>query len=309
MPGTNSPQRDMRFGIFEVGVRARELRKKGVRVKMQQQPFELLMVLLERPGVLDPAQSLAQQKAAALKAVDLDDQLPEAHEALAAAIFTNDWNWDGALQEITRAIQLQPRYAEAYHFRAKILSVLNRHEEAIAAQKTATEIDPVAKPWALSLAYVLARQFDAAIADARERLESNPSDPDLHDILGYAYDGKGMEKESEQEMEKALWLRGDAEGAAATHKEFTRGGSMAIASWQLKRLKKQGQAKYASPVQMADCYSRLGQREEAIAMLEEGYRQHAPEMLWMQTWPEFDFLQGATRYRSIVKGIGLPPVY
>ena len=260
-------------------------------------------------GILDPGQSLPQEKAAALKAVELDDQLAEGHEALAAAIFTNDWNWDGALQEITRAIQLEPKYAEAYHFRAKILSVLNRHEEAIAAQKAANEIDPVAKPWALGLSYLLARQFDAAIAEARQRLESNPNDPDLHSLLSFAYEGKGMEKESEQEIEKELLLTGDAAGAAAARNEFAKGGSKAIARWQLGQIKKRAPAKYASPVQMAYCYARLGQREETIAMLEEGFRQHAPDMLWIQSWPALDFLHGDERYRAIVKGMGLPLAY
>src|SRR5277367_2427158 len=224
-------------------------------------------------GILDPGQSLPQEKAAALKAVELDDQLAEGHEALAAAIFTNDWNWDGALQEITRAIQLEPKYAEAYHFRAKILSVLNRHEEAIAAQKEASELDPFARAFALPLSYMVARQYDAAIADARQRLESNPYDVSTHWILAFIYQCTRTDEESALEWERMFSLENDEQSAASVRRAFQHGGFKAMMSWRLNVLKNNATTQFVSPVEMAYCHAELGHRQEALALLEQGYRQ------------------------------------
>ena len=125
----------------------------------------------------DPEDSLAQQEAYAIKAVGLDDSLAEAHVALGAAIFGRHWEWDRSQQEVTRAIELDPRLANAYHLRSVILAALNRHQEAIGAQKKATELDPFARPWALPRAYVWVRQYDAALAATLEQIETTPRRP------------------------------------------------------------------------------------------------------------------------------------
>jgi TolB-like protein/DNA-binding winged helix-turn-helix (wHTH) protein len=260
-------------------------------------------------GRLDPRQSLAQAEATAVKAVELDERLPEGHLALGAAILINDWDWDRAQREVARAIELDPKFAEAYHLRARVLAAINRHPEAIEAQQQATELDPFARSWALILSYTFARQYDAAIADALQRLESNPSDINLHAFLSSAYRRKGMGKEAAQELEKRLSLGGEEESAVAVRRAFEHAGYRGVIDWQLSQLKKKAATRYVSPVDMANCYAQLGEREETLALLEEGYRLRAPQLLWMQADPAYDFLHSEERYRSIIKRMGLPPAY
>ncbi len=259
-------------------------------------------------GDLNPEGALPQEEATARKAVELDDSLPEAHLALGAAMLLR-WDWGRAEQETTRAIELNPAFAEAYHFRAKILAALNRHEEAIEAQKKATELDPFARPWALALSFNEARQYEAAINDVRLRLQTLPRDVGLHFELCDAYRRKGALNEAEQEWEKATLLLGDKESAASIRRAFEKGGYQAVILWQLSHLKQKSAKHYVSPVDLALQYAQLGRREETRASLEEGYRQRSPLLLWIQNDPAYDFLHGDERYRSIIRRIGLPPAY
>jgi TolB-like protein/DNA-binding winged helix-turn-helix (wHTH) protein len=260
-------------------------------------------------GIMSPGEALKQEEAMARKAVELDDSLPEAHLSLGAAIFMNRWDWQQADQELARAIELNPRYAEAYHFRSKIYAALNRTEETIEAEKKATELDPFERPFAMALAYLSVRQYDAAINAARQRLETLPQDLSLHWDLYEAYRRKGAEKESAQELEKLMLLSGSRESAANVRHAFEQGGDKAVIHWQLDNLKQKSATHYVSPVSQAFLYARLGRRAETLALLEEGCRQHSPLLLWIQNDPAFDFLHSDERYRAIIQQIGLPPAY
>ena len=100
-------------------------------------------------GALNPLQALPQAEALARKAVALDDQLAEAHLSLGASILISQWDWVHAMEEISRALELNPRFVQAIHFRARMLSLAGRHQEAFQAQKAASEIGPFERPWAM----------------------------------------------------------------------------------------------------------------------------------------------------------------
>ena len=260
-------------------------------------------------GQKSPAETLAAGEEAATKAVQLDDTLPEAHLTLCAMIFVNRWDWTRSDLECKRAIELDPEFAEAYHFRAKILAALNRNQEAIEAQKKATELDPFARPWALDYSYQLARQYDAALTDALQRLDSTPNDWGLHWILYETYRCKGMYKEAARELEKMLTLQGEEASVAIVRRAFEQGGYKAVIRWQLGDLKKKSSSQYVSPVDLSLLYAQLGDREKTLSLLEQGYREHSPLLLWVQNDPAYDFLHADERYRSIIKRVGLPPAY
>jgi len=260
-------------------------------------------------GDLNPEESLALQQSTALKAVQLDASLPEAHLAMCAAILEGRWDWARADAECKRAIELDPGLAEAYHFRSKIFAALNRHEEAIEAQKKATELDPFARTWALAYSYELARQYDAALAEARRHLESTPNDALLRWILYDTYRCKGMDKEATDELETMLSLLGKKEQAESVREAYRRGGYTAVVLEQVRELKSKSAAAYVSPVALAGLYAQLGRREETLGLLEQGYRQRSPLLLWVQCDPAYDFLHGEERYRALIKGMGLPPAY
>ena len=153
---------------------------------------------------------------------------------------------------------------------------------------------------------MVARQYDAAIADARQRLESNPYDVSIHWILAFIYQCTRTDEEGAREWERMFSLSNDEESAASVRRAFQHGGFKAMMSWRLSVLKNNATTQYVSPVELAYCHAELGHWQEALALLEEGYRQHDPTLLWVQAFPAFDFLHGDERYRSIVKRVGLP---
>lgn len=215
-------------------------------------------------GLSVPLPAAKQSEAAARKAVELDDSLSWGHLALAGALL---FLWDGtaAAQEITRAIELDPAFAEAYHLRAKIYSTMNRHQEAIQAQKKSSEIDPFARPWALASYYLLARQYDAGLAEAHQRLESFPNDASLHEILSKIYRCKGMHKESAQQLEKMYLVGDDTARAEAVRRAFAGGGYKALLRWQISDLRKKSAKQYVSPMDFAYLYAQLGDGEKALS--------------------------------------------
>jgi tetratricopeptide (TPR) repeat protein len=260
-------------------------------------------------GDLRPDESLAPLEAAAIKAVHLDDSLPEAHLALSAAIFLNDRDWARADKEILRAIELDPKYAEAYHWRARMLQALKRHDESIAMQKKSTGLDPFARPWAMAQALVAARKYDAALDDIQMRLKSAPQDASLLGLMSVCYHNKGMDDEAVTAYQKMLQSAGQRDSAAAVQLAFQRGGYRAVVQWELNGLRDRAKTHYVPPSNLAALYAELGDREQALALLDEGYRQHSPRELWIQSNPAFDFLHADPRYRALIQKMGLPPTY
>jgi TolB-like protein len=259
-------------------------------------------------GHLDPRKASKPLEVAADKAVELDDSLPQAHLVLCAAIFFVEWDGARADRECQRAIDLDPKFAEAYHFRAKILSATNRHEEAIEEQKKASELDPFARPWALAYMYLLARHYDAALVEARQRLESDPHNALLLYMVAWSYRCKGMKAEAAKATEDGLIAEGKQADAASVRRAFEQGGYHAALLSNIADLKRQSEKQYLSPVYLALQYAQLGEREETLNLLEEAYRQHSPMLLEdVQDDPAYDFLHSDERYRSIIKKVGVPP--
>jgi TolB-like protein/DNA-binding winged helix-turn-helix (wHTH) protein len=258
---------------------------------------------------LDPRQSLPAEDMAASKSVELDDSLAEPHIAMSAALLLHRWDHAGAYQEILRAIGLNPQLAEAHHFRAKILAALNRHPEAIEEQKKAMALDPFGRPFALGYSYQLARQYDDALTDTRQRLESSPHDVTLYWNLFETYRCKGMLKESVEAFEQILQLQGDTASAQGVRHAFEQGGYNAVLHWRISKMERESAKQYISPADLAFLYAQLGQRDKTLVLLEEAYRQHAPQLLWIQGDPAFDFLHTDERYRSIIQKMGLPPAW
>jgi len=260
-------------------------------------------------GSMNPREGLAPMEAAAQKAVELDGSLPDAHIALCGSIFFMEHDWARADRECVRAIELDPRYSSAYHMRARLFAAVNRHEEGVAQEKMATELDPSGDQWGMARSYLWARTYDLGIADARLRLESSPRNAETLETLVALYRCKGMYKEAAQAWEDMLSARGDEVSAASVRRAFAGGGYAAVVRWKLADLKKQSLQHYVSPVFFALAHAQLEQREETLRSLEEAYRGRDPLLLWVQDDPAYDFVHSDERYRAIVKGMGLPPAY
>jgi len=257
---------------------------------------------------LDPRVALPLGMEAASKAVELDPSLPWAHLSLGASKFFS-WDWAQAEQEINRSTELNPDFAEGYHFRSKMLNALGRHQEAIESEKKAMELNPFERPFAMGLALVSARQYDAAIDDIRSRLVGTPHDASLHWMLCESYRRKGELQEAAREWQTALLLSGDKKEAAEIQHTYEKGGYNALLLRQLSNFRKKSATQYVSPMQFALQYAQLGRREETLASLEEAFQHHSLDLLWVQNDPAYDFLHADAQYRSLIKRIGLPPTW
>jgi TolB-like protein/DNA-binding winged helix-turn-helix (wHTH) protein len=260
-------------------------------------------------GELDPQKARSQWEAAAHKAVELDDSLPEAHNSLAALYFFGDWDCAHADAESQRAIALDPNYAEAHHLRSYIFTAMNRPEEAVREQKLGIEADPFQRPWALGFTYYRLRQFDAAVTELRLRADASPRDGGTHFILSEAYWSKGMFKEAVQELEQKFLVDGDRTAADALTHAFHNGGSAAVAEWRWQNTKRGAHHGYASPWWMAMDCARARHKEETLKLLEAAYREHSPRLIFLQNEPLFDFLHSDTRYQSLAKKLPLSPAF
>jgi tetratricopeptide (TPR) repeat protein len=241
--------------------------------------------------------------------VDLDDSLPEAHNSLAAWYLFGAWDWKHAEAEAKRCVSLTPNYGEGFHLYSYILTVLNRPEEALQAQKQGMEVDPFARSWALGYTYFHLRRFEDAVKELHLREEAMPEDISLHQMLSQAYEFAGEEKESAREWREAFLLQGDKDSAAAVEREFERGGTKAVAEWDLKRSGKGTPGIYVSPFWRALQTARARHRAETLQLLEDAYRERAPRLVFLQNEPVFDFLHSEPRYQALVKKMGLPSAY
>lgn len=257
-------------------------------------------------STLDPAEGMPRAEAAALRALALDESLPDAHLAL-ANIKMSSWEWAAAEREYRRAIELSPNYARAHSAYSSYLSLMGRREQAIAEIRQARELDPLS---VIASAYVgftllFARQYDEAIEALKETLELDRSFPIAHYVLGQTYVAKGMYPEAIASYQEAVKLGEDSPSLQiylghAYAKAGERRKSQAI----LKRLERSKE--YVSPGELAILYAALGERERAFASLERAYAAHDLQLQYLGTDPAYDDLRGDPRMADLLRRIGLP---
>jgi len=258
-------------------------------------------------GDFNPKDSLALGESAAAKAVALDDSLPEAHWTLSGAVFMNRWDLTWAQRELKRALELDPRFADAYNLDAMELTALNRYAEAIEAERKALELEPRSHPWKMLEILSEARQYDAALENGKQRIESNPQDPGLYYMMMDTYRRKGMYKEAVDALIKLNEVTNNHKEIAALKKACSQYGNKGGLIRRALTLAQESARKgYVPPVDFAVLYAQLGDRERTIGLLEEGFKEHSPRMLWIQTEPAYDFLHSDPRYVSLIQRIGLP---
>ena len=257
-------------------------------------------------GEIPPAEAFEKAHEAALRAMELDDSLDDAHNALAAYYFFHAWDWHRADAESQRAIALNPNSAEIHHLRSYILRSQNRDQESLEEQKRATQIDPLGRPWALGAAYIYMRQYDAAIDELQARASSRLQDFWLQEELARAYWFKGNKTEWAMHLEQGFRIIDDKKSADAIQHAFDKGGAMAVAQWALDGDLKKAQTTYVSPMNLAFDYAQLGRREDTLRSLENAVQERSPWLVFVQKEPAFDFLRAEPRFRSIVQRVGLP---
>lgn len=253
----------------------------------------------------EPKETMPKATAAAKRALELDDNLPEAHLAM-AGIKQVDWDWSGAEREYKRAIELNPNLA-AVHFRyAFYLSTQGRHEQAIAEIKRARELDPLKQGINLDIGYIFyfARRYDLAIEQYEIGLELAPAFGPAHYGRGFMYAARGQYADAITEYKEMLRLNGDHTGVKCyLGYALAKTGQTREAQAILKQL--QTSKDYVSPVELAVLYVGLGERENALSALERAYAAHDSQMQYLGIEPHFDGLRSDPRFADLMQKVGL----
>ena len=249
-----------------------------------------------------------RQKAAALRAVELDESLPEAHTALAGAL-QNEWDWGGAELQYKRAIELHPNYATARHWYSIYLSVVGRHDQAILEAKRALELDPLSLIIQANYGgrYLRAGRNQEALQECQKALDMDPTFIVAHDCVGFAYLQTGRAPEAVAEFQTAVRLSGgDPESVSALGYAFALSGKGKDAADIVRRLQSSSGDAYLPSYYIAIVDSGLGKKEEAFTWLERAYRNRSSELPQAKTEPMFLTLREDPRFHELLKRIGLP---
>ncbi len=251
-----------------------------------------------------PQESMPKAKDAALKALSLDDALPEAHTALGLILHLYDYDFAGAEREYKRAIELNPNYATAHQSYGNLVSNLGRDEETFAEFKQALEIDPLSlninRNYGERL--VFARRYDDAIAQLRKTLELDAGFVTARYSLAAAYQLKGSYAECVEELAKHQELIGEPQAAASVRESFARNG------WQgFLRMVTEERLQFNSPWDnLAVFHTALGEKDKAIAELNKAYENRENFMVILKVDPRLDPLRDDSRFQELVKKVGFP---
>ncbi len=261
-------------------------------------------------AVLPPSEVMPKAKAAALKALELDDTLAEAHGSLGWASFTYDRDWPAAGKHLERAVALKPAYPLAHSYYSLYLGALGRSEEGLTEAKLALDLDPVSPAIVhyVGVQLYLARRFDEAIEQCRKALELDPSFAPAHGTLGHVYAAKGMYREALAEYEKFATLSGGSPGSTAlVGYAHARLGQRSYALRVLDQLRAATKQRYVPALSFAIVYVGLAEKEQAFLWLEKAYDERTNSLAYLKVQATWDPLRSDPRFADLVRRIGLPP--
>jgi len=253
---------------------------------------------------LSSKESRPKARAAALKALEIDDSLAEAHTNLADTYLYYDWDFAKSDQEFQKAIALNPNYPTAHQWYSECLYVTGRFDESIAEVKRALELDPlsVAINGSLGRAYFYARKYDLAIDQFKKTLEMDPNSITEHRELYWTYVIKGMYPEAVAEWQAAARISGQAANAAAAGDAFQKSGYRAFLKADLDWIQKNPQV---PDYTVARLHALLGQTNDAFASLEKSYAAREGSMVYLKSDPVMDPLRSDPRFQDLLRRVNL----
>ncbi len=249
-------------------------------------------------------------RAAAMKALELDDSLGEAHASLAILKLRDDWDWAGAESEFKRAIELNPNFTEAHHAYSHELMALGRTQDARLEGDRALALDPLSAAMNTHLAwtYFATRQYDPAIEQYRKTIDLDPNFIEAHAQLGMAYEQKGLHEKAVEEFQKAIALsRANPEYVGQLANAYAVSGKRREAEKLLDELKDRSKQENVPAVWIAIIYAGLGEKDRALEWLHKAYERHETFLVGLNTDPRLDNLRSDPRYQDLARRLGLPP--
>jgi tetratricopeptide (TPR) repeat protein len=256
-------------------------------------------------SVLNPKEYLPRAEAAAQKALQLDETLADAHNAM-ANLKAYRWDWQGADREFKRALELNPNLAIAHRYYAVFLSFLRRNEEAVNEITGTRELDPLSLETNTTLGFVLcnAGRYDEGIEVLNKTIALEKNHSGTYWFLGYCYPAKHMYKEAIGAFEKAIELGQNTPGTQIRlGAAYAHAGDRARAETILKQL--QTSKEYVSPFELAILYLALGKRDQAFESLEKAYNERDLQFRFLNVSYEFDSIRSDSRFQDYVRRVGL----
>jgi tetratricopeptide (TPR) repeat protein len=249
---------------------------------------------------------MPKARVAALRALEIDENLPEAHTALALIVQNYDWDWQTAEREYCRAIELNPNYATAHHWYAEHLTWLGRFDEALRESERARQLDPLSLIIKADHGAILyfSRHYDAAIQQFQSVLDMEPDFPRAG-LVVYAYIEKGLFTEAVAEMEKPRpggygpWIW------PVQAYVYARSGHQLQAQRVLEKLKTLNRRQAMDPAAILWAYVGMGDKEQVFAWLEKAYSQHSNALTTLKVDPAYDWLRDDPRFQILLRRVGL----
>jgi eukaryotic-like serine/threonine-protein kinase len=260
-------------------------------------------------GEMRSTEFLPKAKAAAQKAIEIDDTLAEGHAVLGYIIYWYDWDWNAAEKQYKRALELNPNSSDTHLFYAHLLSTTGRHAEGLAEVRRARELDPLSlRINALEGEFLIhAGRTDEALARLQKTFELDPNSRLAHLFASSAYIEKGMYSEAVAEARKARELSGvSSYPTAFLGYALAKSGKPAEARGLLEELLKLSTERYVSPYNIALIYNGLDERDETLAWLEQGYQKRDPRMVFLKVEPKWNNLRADPRFQDLLRRVGLP---
>ena len=265
-------------------------------------------VLFSSYDVAPATDSMPQAKAAALRALAIDDSLAEAHTALGFYLSNYEWDRDGSEKEYHRAIELKPNYATAHHWLGADLVYVKRFDDSLVELRRGEELDPLSPIIGTNLGdtLVFARRYDEAIAQYKRTLVSNPNFAYTHRALGWAYGSKGMYPEAIAETRTSIELNNASSAKGFLGLWLAKSGKRDEAVKLLGELKQESTRNYVQGYTFALIYVGLGDKEEALNWLEKQMSSRAETANQYAVAPELDDLRAEPRFKEMLKRMNLP---
>jgi serine/threonine-protein kinase len=257
---------------------------------------------------LPPRETMPRAKAAAIRALELDDTLADAHTALGWVHTAYDWEWSSAEMEFRRALELNPSSAYAHDGYANYLTVVGRSEEAVAELRRARELDPLSvgiHSDALN-AFVNLKRYAEAIERARIILELDPNNPFAHAQLALVYVQTGRRSEAIAEAEKAIQNSDSPLNQATAGTALAALGETGRARRLLEQLREVSKKRYVCPYEIGLIHVGLGDKDEAFRWLEKGYQDRSICMQYTKQDPRMTPLHGDPRYEDLLRRLAFP---
>jgi eukaryotic-like serine/threonine-protein kinase len=264
--------------------------------------------MLVNYSVLPPKDAFPKAKASADKALELDQNLAEAHTARAFIYFMWEWDWQEAGSEYRRAIELKPNYSSARQWYSSLLAAIGRSDEALAEVKTAREVDPFNPSIAAHVSWIsyLSRDAEATIQRARQARKLDPGFFPTQRYLALGYNLQGKYNEAVPEFEKALSLSPESMLAKADlGYAYAKAGRREDALRLIDEMQRSPGQRRASPFHLSLVYVGLGENDRAIDLLRQAYEERGERLVWLGADARFDSLRQDPRFKEILAGMGL----